>query len=273
MKFTVYAPFYTDKSGGHWVLHFLCDQLNRIGHQATISFFEGHSGVNPKFNTPIGHDPEAIVIYPEVITDNPLKAKKVVRYLLNKEGVMQGKMIEWGKTDFPLSYAKEYRADCDKLFYSNTDTEIFKNLGLERTYNSFYIGKGNQFGHCEKLPGCVEITRNYPQSKHELAIILNQSKIFFTYDTVSAINLDAILCGAMPFFLQKPLFEDSEYGKYWIESLDLEEIAKTKENNKTIESIIKDNQITFPTRLAKIVDKIEAHFKECYETHDTHIQS
>ena len=76
----------------------------------------------------------------------------------------------------------------------------------------------------------------------------------------------------MPFFLQKPLFEDSEYGKYWIESLDPEEIAKTKENNKTIESIIKDNQITFPTRLAKIVDKIEVHFKECYETHDTHIQ-
>jgi hypothetical protein len=264
VKFTVYAPFYTDKSGGHWVLHFLCDQLNKLGHQATISFFEGHTGVNPEFNTPIGHDPEAIVIYPEVITDNPLKADKVVRYLLNREGVMQGKMIEWGKTDFPLAFSKAYRSDCNTLFYANTDTNIFKNMSLDRTYNSYYIGKGRQYAHCDELPGCVEITRTFPARKEDLAIILNQSKILFTYDTASAINLDAVLCGAMPFFMMKPFewLKDNEYGKFWIESLDLVEVAQVKEHNLTLPAMVKDNQKTFPERLARMVDKIQLHFNK-----------
>jgi hypothetical protein len=75
----------------------------------------------------------------------------------------------------------------------------------------------------------------------------------------------------MPFFLQKPWFTDNEYGKFWIESLNPEEIAKVKEHNKTIEPLIKDNQKTFPDRLAKIVDRIESHFKECNETYDTQL--
>ena len=133
-------------------------------------------------------------------------------------------------------------------------------MGLDRTFNSFYIGKGQ--GH--PLPNCVEITRQYPAEKAELAQILNESRIFFSYDCVSSTNLDAILCGAMPYFLTKPSKElyKNTYGKFWIESLDADEVAAAKENNKHIKKQVIENQKTFPERLAKMVDKIEKHFKD-----------
>ena len=81
---------------------------------------------------------------------------------------------------------------------------------------------------------------------------------------MTSTNLDAILCGAMPYFLTKPPIElyDNEYGKYWIESLDPEEIAKAKENNKCIKEQVLEKQKTFSDNLAKIVNKIETHFKD-----------
>ena len=259
MKFTVYAPFYTDKSGGHWYLHFLCDQLNRIGHETVIYVYD-YGNTNPDFIAPQGHIEGSVVIYPETIADNPLQANKVVRYLLNKDGLLKGKKIVWGDTDFPLSFAKEYRDDCDILGYDICDPHTFYDMGLDRTYNSFYIGKGEG----NPLPNCVEITRQFPAEKAELAKIFNESRIFFSYDCCSATNLDAVLCGAMPYFLTKPPKElyKNTYGKFWIESLDPQEIAQAKENNKHIRQQVIENQKTFQERLAKIVDKIEAHFKE-----------
>ena len=111
MKFTVYAPFYTDKSGGHWYLHFLCDQLNRIGHETVIYVYD-YGNTNPDFIAPQGHIEGSVVIYPETIADNPLQANKVVRYLLNKDGLLKGKKIVWGETDFPLSFAQEFSRQC-----------------------------------------------------------------------------------------------------------------------------------------------------------------
>ena len=259
MKFTVYAPFYTNKSAGHWYLHFLCDQLNRIGHETSIYVYD-KGPVNPEFIAPQGYLEGSVVIYPETIADNPLNASKVVRYLLNKDGLLKGKKIEWGATDFPISFSKEFKDDCDILNYAICDTYVFYDMGLDRTYNSFYIGKGQGV----QLPGCVEITRQCPDKKEELAKILNQSRIFFTYDNMTSTNLDAILCGAMPYFLTKPPIElyDNEYGKYWIESLDPEEIAKAKENNKRIKEQVLEKQKTFSDNLAKIVNKIETHFKD-----------
>jgi hypothetical protein len=259
LKFTVYAPFYTDKSGGHWYLHFLCDQLNRIGHETAIYVYDG-GPTNPNFIAPQDYLKDSVVIYPETIANNPLNAQKVVRYLLNKDGLLKGKKIEWGNNDFALSYSKDFRSDCDILSYAICDTSIFYDMGLERVYNSFYIGKGQG----PQLPGCMEITRQFPAQKEELAKILNRSKIFFTYDCVSSTNLDAILCGAMPYFLTKPPKElyNNEYGKFWIESLDAQEIAAAKENNKHILGQVIENQKTFSKRLAKMVNKIEAHFKD-----------
>ena len=111
---------------------------------------------------------------------------------------------------------------------------------------------------------CVEITREWPKEKQELAKILQLSNIFFSYDEMSATNLDAALCGAMPYFLTKhfPWVQGNELGKHWVYSLDPEEVAQTKENIKTLRPRILQIRKEFPQKLKEICNKIEQHFKD-----------
>ncbi len=259
MNFTIFAPSYNEKSGGSWMLHFLCDQLNKIGHTSTLFIFENEQITNPNFNTPIGHIQNSVVVYPEIVTTNPLQAKYVVRYLLNKEGYLQKKMIDWGEKDYPLSFSTVYRNDCDTLFYPNSDLSIFYNSYQERTQNAFYIGKGYLYGDCPRLD-CFEITRSYPESKQELANVLRKTKILFSYDAHTATNLDAALCGCLPYFLQKPLpeLQNAELGKFWAESED--EIDSALLAISTLHDRVKELQDNFPQRLQTQVAKIKNHF-------------
>jgi len=259
MKFTVYAPSYNDKSGGAWVLHFLCDQLNKIGYESKIFIYEASQIVNPQFDTPIGYFEESVVIYPEIIVNNPLNATNVVRYLLNKEGALQKRMINWDKTDYPLAFSKAFRNDCESLFYPNCDLSMFYDNGTERTQNAFYIGKGYLNGDCPKLD-CFEITRSFPSTKQELADVLRKTKILFSYDALSATNIDAALCGCLPYLLQKPMLglDTAELGKFWVESTD--EVDQALEQMSTLYNRIQVLQQSFPERLADQVKKIQKHF-------------
>jgi len=259
MKFTVVTPSYRRNSGGVWILHFLCSQLKALGHEATVYIYSAEQVTN--FGNAIGHDPDAIVIYPEVITNNPLNAKKVVRYLLNKEAAIDGKPIEWGTKDFPMAYSKLYKNDCDTLYYPIFDTDTV-NRNEPREYNSYYVGKGSKYAVCPPLSGCQEITISTPREQY--IDILNKSKILFTYDTLTSTNLDAVLCGAIPYFLLKPptKLKDAELGKFWIESLDPQEIEETKENINTLNSRILQMRQEFPQKLTEMCNKIEAHFKD-----------
>jgi hypothetical protein len=263
LKFTVSVPPYSNKSGGLWYCHYLCHALNEIGHTATISFYEPPYRLNFDWNTPLGHDPEAIVIYPEKCRGNPLNAKKVVRYLLAPEDFFDNTPIAWQPTDFKLLFSKPYAKDCNVLFYPISELNTFKPIDAPKKFNTFYVGKGHLRQQCQPLKDCVEITRQWPQEKNELAKILQFTNIFFSYDEMSSTNLDAALCGAMPYFLTKhlPWMQNNELGKYWIYSLDPKEIAQTKENNSTLRPRIIQMRKEYPSKLAEMCNKIEAHFK------------
>jgi hypothetical protein len=264
LKFTVAAPAYTNKSGGHWYCHYLCHALNELGHTAKLHLYEPPYRINLEWNTPLGHDPEAIVIYPEGVRGNPLNAKKIVRYFLAPEGFFAGPEIDWSPTDFPLAFSKVYKENCDVLFYPICDLETFKPTEEPKRFNSFYVGKGHLRQQCGPLMDCVEITRAWPEEKPELARILQLSNIFYTYDEMSAINVDAALCGAMPYFLTKhlPWVQENELGKHWTYSLDPKEIAETKQNISTLRPRILQMRKEYPSKLQDICNKIEAHFKD-----------
>jgi hypothetical protein len=112
------------------------------------------------------------------------------------------------------------------------------------------------------LPGCQEITISTPRK--EYIDILNKSKILFTYDTLTSTNIDAALCGAVPYFLLEPPkdLKDAELGKYWIESLDPQEVAEVKESLKTLNPRILQMRQDFPQKLTEMCNKIETHFKD-----------
>jgi hypothetical protein len=56
--------------------------------------------------------PQDIVIYPEIISGNPLKGKRVVRYLLNKPGrTGKATLEDYGKDDYFLHFVGEFRPE------------------------------------------------------------------------------------------------------------------------------------------------------------------
>ena len=111
------APAYDPLSGGTRAMNLLCHHLNRLGYDAFII------DEPAKSNAPVPlryltrsiireqerQRREPIVIYPEVVFENPRKARFVVRFLLNRPGFFKpGAELSYGKDDYFIDHAREH---------------------------------------------------------------------------------------------------------------------------------------------------------------------
>jgi hypothetical protein len=112
--FYIRVPGYTARSGGVMACHVLCHELNRLGYEAYVAT-EDVSGTlwTPMLTRKLvlahnktGRRP--IAIYPELYLGNDFKCDRVIRYLLNRPGVI---------SDFAFAVSKMGRGavDVDKL--------------------------------------------------------------------------------------------------------------------------------------------------------------
>ena len=118
-------------------MHLLCHALNSIGEEAYVYPTE----TNPTLNTPLvtpeisarhkaaGREP--IVIYPEVVPGNPRRAASVVRYVLNRAGLLGGDSV-YADTELVFGFGRnalpEGADPQNILFLPPIDTAIFNNL-------------------------------------------------------------------------------------------------------------------------------------------------
>ena len=231
IKFIIFSPSYDSNVGGVIVLHKLCHQLNELGHQAELypSFSTVYkSGIgrlwgmvklsiksifkiyktNINFQTPIFNllfnkiNKDCIVIYPEVVSGNPLKAKNVVRWLLHNPGFHTGK-IEYGKGEL---YFKFNGAIKDFYFpgsiMSNNELEII-DYPLQYYNNLHNDIKRSGTAYCLRKSKDKEIVHNLEnsilidgKSHAEIANIFRSVNTFISYDTLTAYSFFAVLCGA-----------------------------------------------------------------------------
>ena len=99
MKFLICAPPYNDKSAGIVVLHELHQDMVNLGYDAHLCIFQNTAFSRMMFTSKTDLQDivdNGIVIYPEVIRGNPLRAKRVVRYFLNREGAASGNPVDIG---------------------------------------------------------------------------------------------------------------------------------------------------------------------------------
>jgi hypothetical protein len=96
-RFIIYAPEYCEDSSGVRALYRLCHLLNCAGYDAAIYPFgdiEQYSLHPSPWNTPIFAErvvpSGTVVIYPEIIRGNPLRVRRVVRWILNYPGIVGG---------------------------------------------------------------------------------------------------------------------------------------------------------------------------------------
>lgn len=220
LRFVIAAPVYNPKSAGTVVLHEVCDALNKRGYPTAIRFVTVNGlalsnqpecyGPNLSWYALSGEEElqqfidEGIVIYPEIISGNPLRAKRVVRYMLNVEGALSGRKINASENDYIIAFSECYHPNPNSVLNKPCHYDGFNTANsvptLDRHMDLTYIGKNEDPG-CFILPDSVELTREWPKNKTELAVLLKNTRYFYTWDYCTQTVVDAMLCGAIPVYM------------------------------------------------------------------------
>ena len=281
--YLITAPPYTEKSAGQAVLHKMCHELNQLGFEAYLVLFQNPAWpkdmpmTNPKWQTPIASleqnlVKDGIVIYPEIVTGNPLNAPRVVRYLLNKEAQFGQGRIKKAQSDYVLIYSNLYGAGHGKLLIPHFNFELFNSFGAipfdNRTQTAWYEGKGAKYGKVEPIEGAITITRQWPEDRRELADILKKIKFLFTWDSTTSLITEAIMCGAVPVFMQiEPWTVDglrnTDFGiSGFALSTDEAEIYRAIQTRGEAMTAIRRHMVKFREDLWTFVDSSQNHFEK-----------
>jgi CDP-4-dehydro-6-deoxyglucose reductase, E1 len=217
IRFIVYAPFYQGNSNGIRILYTLTDLLQEMGVDTLIVCYD-HKVQNlarlPEryrdsfYRFGIDFSPNDIrendiVIYPEVIPNNPLKANNVVRYLLNRPYVLTAEPINYSSTDLVISYSSWVDKHAFPLFLLNDDRHLFYPADIAQKENLvlLYFGKKPNI----KLPSRIQefiqsfdrtqlITRYSPANRLDLGHLLRKGRVLISVDPLTNLCYEATLC-------------------------------------------------------------------------------
>ena len=162
-----------------------------------------------------------IAVYPEITTGNPTNSKHVVRYILNKPGLMrtngQPGPTEFDPTDKLYVFSELYNTmgvdDHHIMFLPVLDLHTFKvtNEG-KRKGKCKLIGKGKDL-HLPETEGLYELTREFANDQGALADYLNECEVMYSYDNNSAMFEVARLCGCRVVVIPS-IYTKEEFSKY-----------------------------------------------------------
>jgi len=185
-RYVIVAPPYQHISAGIRVLYDLQKWLILAGFDAIVcTWFSGY---------PIESFVDDIVIYPEVAPGNILKTKRIVRYILNVPGKLGYGEKTYAQHELLVAYNNELAPFADGFVLQVPSTEPFFYPGDgPRDKDAMYVGKGRNLGL--HPTSCVEITKNFPANRMQVADFLRSVDTFYTYDDFTILLHEAILCG------------------------------------------------------------------------------
>jgi hypothetical protein len=222
-SYRIWSPKYTHRSGGIRAIHRLAGILRERGYEATIN------------DPPMGFN--YVAVYPEMITEeNPFGAKNIVYYLCNLPGLLGG--------------IKEYPAGSLKVWYGaflsppggamlltipTIELDLFNTKGAgRRIYNTSWVGKAKMLGIFKGIPvGNRHITYRWPEKRQDVANLLKTSRILYCYDGLTALTMEAALCGCPAIIMEqgpwkKEIVEKNEFGTAGI-GWGMQELRKAKQ--------------------------------------------
>jgi LPS sulfotransferase NodH len=250
------------------------DAIKRASHEF---------GIRLSFDTAPEQLNACFVVYPDVELNNPLNAKRVIRYFLNRDGLAtQGKHVSVGPDDFILARSKHAHPAVQHVSLVLHLSPLFNRTDMppaeQRQLDITYIGKGVQFGITEVLPGTVEITREWLGNDEQLSALLRNCRFFYTADALSPLSLAALACGAIPAFLDDiGPFTDAD-----IDGSELGPLPRLSSKSEVGNNFFADFEATRATWLerlyehigkqdantAQMIERVDAHFTARFPSDD-----
>jgi hypothetical protein len=261
MEFIVIAPPKNQKSAGSMVLYELADEIRCLGYRATrIILAQNKDGlffisIDETNFIPLETDTleqlfdpiNSVIIHGEILHHKYFDKFNVARYYLNKIGAL----INIGvprKGEYKIAWNENFVNDPDFILRRpviKKPTKEVLQLDQPRWIDLTYVGKGKLYdaSFC-RLPGTLELTRNWPDDVDEYLLLLSKSRFLFTYDVQTAVIEEAIFYGVIPVLLTcMPMRSMDELRKIY--SKELLECCLVFED---FEKIINDNSNNFFTQ-------------------------
>lgn len=137
---------------------------------------------------------DRIVVYPDVVSGNPLGSERVVRWMLYyPDG--HGVPTDVGVDELVFAWVDPFWPGAPILKVEIFEHELFNDVGVgERTHDSYYRGKG----HEDEFPcpdGAKRITRVWPRTRPEVAAMLRSTRTLYTADRNTSLSTEALMCG------------------------------------------------------------------------------
>lgn len=217
-KVVIDSPVFDYMSGGNICLHYLGSLIEKLNIEVCICprgpklDSELTMDRDPKFNIKYISQLEAIdmiaktdgiiTIYPEIVRDNPLQAKYVVRWLLHKDiNFFAKRRVKWLPTDLIATYDNAIPVGLPMVDYTSTDLTIrynlidtYRNYNLPTRKGTCYINRKNTiatpFLHTEndtKIDGI--------KCHQQIAKVFNESEKFISYDPYTLFSTYAAIAG------------------------------------------------------------------------------
>ena len=224
---------------------------------------------------------DPIVIYPDVFHDNPLNAKRSVKYLLAKPFSFGNDFIPFA-TDYVATYSQMVldKKILDQFYFLNNEPEYFKNIDIKKKKNlvSIYYGKcrvGDSYKYLLDIINQFEyveiITRSTPENQEDLHRILSQSKLLISFDAFTHISLIANIYGTPVLFTDNLFsevfrsFNQKIYGYYYKNDIShLKKIMSVDNMQKISQSTVKEIKRIKSSEKKEILrfyNSIIGHFK------------
>lgn len=217
-NFIVYTFPWDENNGGVIFMHNLVHELNRMGERAFLwkaaPFFK--DGVrqrirnwlrpeamltNPLLNTPVAQHEnlaaDSIVVYPELVRGNPLKAQHVVRWLLYKPGLLHP--FDFGPDEMffrvgQITDMPEITGGAPDLLMWKINP-VYRNEGRpDRRGVCFMVRKGKDKPRIPETQAPDAIPMD-GLSHAEMNEIFNRCETFYSYDEATMYSQYAAICG------------------------------------------------------------------------------
>ena len=229
------CPPFHENNGGAIVLHSLVHQLRALGVEAYAVSLEhdyadikspllralkrwnrrrrrGSFKTHPSMDVPLASKEiieQAIVVYPETRSGNPLQSPRVARWMLHKHGFF-GVNAKIGPNEEVFYFHPAYVEDFNEIPDDRILTVggeyfneyMYKNLGLPRLGTCRMIRKGKHSGHLIPKPDSSILLDG--KSHSEIAKVFNTTEIFYCHDQYTAFLYFAVLCGCVPVVVPQP---------------------------------------------------------------------
>lgn len=206
-------------SGGVKALHTLAQKINIMKYKnisaKLICMNNGFDKYNNSYCNDFMHPSEineyTVVVYPEIVKGNPLKAKHVIRWILMELGENINPLINlyWKKEDIVYHWepsiwqtgVKNIRSSIkiNQLAIPFIDKEFIKYNNNERTKTCYLIKKGHGLHNLKKF---MQLHPNNSiniesMSLHDIVKTFNECHTFFCYDPNTFYIAGAPLCGCI----------------------------------------------------------------------------